>query len=533
MRLLCALGLFSALLHVTSCLLIGAFNIQRFGDKKSQNKEVMDIITQIIDRYDIILIQEVLDPDWKFRNISSEPLPLDRIGHKERYLFLYRHNKVSVKGSFQYDECKAGDFDRPPFVVQFSSTQTGVDFVLIPIHTSPSTADEAAKRTEKSKDGYVYKSTVEQLNALVDVVDAAKRKLENNNIVVLGDFNAGSNYVRNGDWKNIRLFTNKNFHWLINDVATTLAEKTIQTHDRIVVTTEMNEGVVKAEVFDFREAYHLKEAKKVFRCPRMRLLCALGLFSALLHVTSCLLIGAFNIQCFGTRKSQNKEVMDIITQIVLRYDIILIQEVRDKDGTVTQRLMDLVNHEPLPLGPGSHKERYLFLYKHQTVSVNGSFQYDEGKRGDFSRPPFVVQFSSTQTAVTDFVLIPIHTSPSTAVEELKALVDVVKEAKRKWQNNNIMALGDFNAGSNYVPMYKRPTIPLFDLNVFHWLIGNYVDTTVSGSIQAYDRIVVTDDMYKGMSPRSAGIFDFTNQYALTLDEAKAVSDHFPVEVELS
>ncbi|KAI4798110.1 hypothetical protein KUCAC02_022275 [Chaenocephalus aceratus] len=278
MRLLCALGLFSALLHVTSCLLIGAFNIQRFGDKKSQNKEVMDIITQIIDRYDIILIQEVLDPDWKvtkrlmdlvnhgslqFRNISSEPLPLDRIGHKERYLFLYRHNKVSVKGSFQYDECKAGDFDRPPFVVQFSSTQTGVDFVLIPIHTSPSTADEAAKRTEKSKDGYVYKSTVEQLNALVDVVDAAKRKLENNNIVVLGDFNAGSNYVRKGDWKNIRLFTNKNFHWLINDVATTLAEKTIQTHDRIVVTTEMNEGVVKAEVFDFREAYHLKEAKKV------------------------------------------------------------------------------------------------------------------------------------------------------------------------------------------------------------------------------------------------------------------------------
>ncbi|XP_033934242.1 deoxyribonuclease-1-like [Pseudochaenichthys georgianus] len=275
----------------------------------------------------------------------------------------------------------------------------------------------------------------------------------------------------------------------------------------------------------------------------MRLLCALGLFSALLHVTSCLLIGAFNIQCFGTRKSQNKEVMDIITQIVLRYDIILIQEVRDKDGTVTQRLMDLVNQvshqftnissEPLPLGPGSHKERYLFLYKHNKVTVTDSFQYDEGKAGDFNRPPFVVQFSSTQTAVTDFVLIPIHTSPSTAVEELKALVDVVKEAKRKWQNNNIMALGDFNAGSNYVPMSKRPTIPLFDTNVFHWLIGDYVDTTVSGSKQAYDRIVVTDDMYKGVSPCSAGIFDFKNQYALTLDEAKAVSDHFPVEVELS
>ncbi|KAJ4923012.1 hypothetical protein JOQ06_015362 [Pogonophryne albipinna] len=264
MRLLCALGLFLALLHVTSCLLIGAFNIQCFGTSKSQNKEVMGNITQIVLRYDIILIQEVLDPDWKFRNISSEPLPLDRIGHKERYLFLYKKETVSVKGSFQYDEGKAGVFERPPFVVKFSSTQTGVEFVLIPIHTSPSTADEAAKKTEKSKDGYVYKSTVEQLNALVDVVDAAKRKWENNNIMVLGDFNAGSRYVKDKDWKNIRLFTDKGFHWLIDDsVATTMAEKTIQTHDRIVVTTEMEKGVVPAEVFDFREAYHLKEANKV------------------------------------------------------------------------------------------------------------------------------------------------------------------------------------------------------------------------------------------------------------------------------
>ncbi|XP_010788869.1 deoxyribonuclease-1-like, partial [Notothenia coriiceps] len=153
-------------------------------------------------------------------------------------------------------------------------------------------------------------------------------------------------------------------------------------------------------------------------------------------------------------------------------------------------------------------------------------------------PVFIVSLHSLLSlswspAVTDFVLIPIHTSPTTAVEELKALTDVVNEAKTKWQNNNIMVLGDFNAGSNYVPMSKRPTIPLFGINVFHWLIANTVDTTVSGSKQAYDRIVVTDDMYNRMNPRSAGIFDFKNQYALTLDQAKAVSDHFPVEVQIS
>ncbi|KAK5914736.1 hypothetical protein CgunFtcFv8_009151 [Champsocephalus gunnari] len=177
----------------------------------------------------------------------------------------------------------------------------------------------------------------------------------------------------------------------------------------------------------------------------MRLLWALGLFSALLHVTSCLLIGAFNIQCFGPKKSGIKDVnhkyeeaRNIIKKIVLRYDIIVIQEVRCSDLKVTNRLMDLVNdgsdqfrHTVSdPLGPPSYKERYLFLYRKDKVSEKGSFQYDvEG----FERPPFVVKFSSTETAVKEFVLIPIHTKPDHAVQEMNALVDVVKAAREKME----------------------------------------------------------------------------------------------------
>ncbi|XP_033934249.1 deoxyribonuclease-1-like [Pseudochaenichthys georgianus] len=184
-----------------------------------------------------------------FDNISSVYLPVtkDGKGYKERYLFLYKHNKVTVTDSFQYDEGKAGDFNRPPFVVQFSSTQTAVkDFVLIPIHTKP---DHAVK----------------EIDALVDVVEAAEQKWKNNkNIVVLGDFNAGVRYVGTDDWKKIPLLTNKKFHSLIENVATTLAEETIQTHDRIVVTTEMYNAVVpnSAKVFDFKKAYGLEEPEK-------------------------------------------------------------------------------------------------------------------------------------------------------------------------------------------------------------------------------------------------------------------------------
>ncbi|KAL3054373.1 hypothetical protein OYC64_006658 [Pagothenia borchgrevinki] len=306
----------------------------------------------------------------------------------------------------------------------------------------------------------------------------------------------------------------------------------------------------------------------------MRLLCALGLFLALLHVTSCLLIGAFNIQQFGDKKSRNKDVMDIIKQIVLRYDIILIQEVRDKDLEATERLMNLVNNNVCvfsvcfpsgspqfayipsdPLGPSSYKERYLFLYRVQTVSVKGSFQYDGSffyrpsysliwwKIHVFDRPPFVVKFSSTETAVKEFVLIPIHTSPRTVaeaarkgkrstVDELNYLVDVVKEAESLWHNNNIVVLGDFNAAGTYVTKSDLQNIPLFTDNNFHCLIDDDVDTAVSGSPKAYDRIVVTTDMNNGVVPCSADVFNFKNKYGLTQAETLAVSNHFPVEVEL-
>ncbi|KAK5885548.1 hypothetical protein CesoFtcFv8_019247 [Champsocephalus esox] len=275
----------------------------------------------------------------------------------------------------------------------------------------------------------------------------------------------------------------------------------------------------------------------------MRLLWALGLFSALLHVTSCLWIGAFNIQCFGPKKSgikdpKNKyeEARDIIKKIVLRYDIIVIQEVLDPDGKVTNRLKDLVNNGydqfkhrvSNPLGPANHKERYLFLYRKDKVSEKGSFQYDV--KG-FDRPPFVVQFSSTHTGV-DFVLIPIHTKPDHAVEEIDALVDVVEAAEQRWKNNNIMVLGDFNAGVRYVGIDAWRDIRLLTEKGFHSLINDGVATTLAETtIQTHDRIVVSDEMKKGVVAGTAKVFDFKKEYGLG-DQAKKISDHFPVEVEL-
>ncbi|KAL3054380.1 hypothetical protein OYC64_006665 [Pagothenia borchgrevinki] len=273
----------------------------------------------------------------------------------------------------------------------------------------------------------------------------------------------------------------------------------------------------------------------------MRLLFSLSLLLALLHVTSCLLIGAFNIKQFGDKKSSNSTLMDLISTIVHRYDIVLIQEVRDSDLSATKRLMDRVNKASLqykyivsePLGRSTYKEQYLFLYREQTVSVVKNFTYDD-KMDAFSREPFVVMFTSKQTAVKDFVLIPQHTSPDSAVKEVNSLFDVVTDVRARWNTNNILLMGDFNAGCSYVSGADWQQIRLFTDKSFHWLIKDDVDTTVSENTHCpYDRIVVTADMNKGVVSSSAKLYNYMLDLKLSYSLASGVSDHYPVEVQLS
>ncbi|KAM3864091.1 deoxyribonuclease-1 [Diretmus argenteus] len=279
----------------------------------------------------------------------------------------------------------------------------------------------------------------------------------------------------------------------------------------------------------------------------MRLLGALGAFVALLQLGSCsLLLGAFNIKSFGDKKSSNNTLMEIISTIVHRYDIILIQEVRDNDLSATKKLMEHVNKgSPQfryrhivsePLGRSSYKERYLFLYREQTVSVVKNYTYDDGCEpcgtDTFNREPFVVMFSSKNTAVRNFVLIPQHTSPDYAVVEVDALYDVVADVNARWRTNDIILLGDFNSGCTYVLDSEWDMIRLFTDKSFHWLISDNADTTVSHTNCPYDRIVATTDMMRGVERGSAAVYDYMMDLNLSHSLALAVSDHFPVEVKL-
>ncbi|MGH0172575.1 UNVERIFIED_CONTAM: hypothetical protein FKN15_070542 [Acipenser sinensis] len=271
------------------------------------------------------------------------------------------------------------------------------------------------------------------------------------------------------------------------------------------------------------------------------------LLVACVETAGCsLLIGAFNIRSFGDSKASNATLMDIIVKVVQRYDIVLIQEVRDSDLSATSTLMRKLNSGSQhvyrhivsdPLGRSTYTERYLFIYRDERATVIDSYQYDDGCEpcgsDTFNREPFVVKFSSPHSAVREFAIVPQHTSPSAAVQEIDALYDVCKDLVSRWQTDNILLMGDFNAGCSYVTSSKWPQIRLRTDPQFQWLIPDSVDTTVTHTQCPYDRIVASGSAMKNaVSPGSAMVYDFQTVLKLTQDQALAVSDHFPVEVIL-
>ncbi|ELK07796.1 Deoxyribonuclease gamma [Pteropus alecto] len=247
-------------------------------------------------------------------------------------------------------------------------------------------------------------------------------------------------------------------------------------------------------------------------------LASLLLLVLAINSTLALRICSFNVRSFGESKKENQNVMDVIVKVIKRCDIILLMEIKDSYNMICPLLKKRLNGEKL-------------------VSVKESYLYHDYQAGDadvFSREPFVVWFQSPYTAVKDFVIIPLHTTPETSVKEIDELADVYMEVKRRWKTENFIFMGDFNAGCTYVPKKAWKSIRLRTDHRFTWLIGDQEDTTVKKSTNcAYDRIVLRgQEIVSSVVPKSNGTFDFQKAYGLTEQEALDVSDHFPVEFKL-
>lgn len=256
---------------------------------------------------------------------------------------------------------------------------------------------------------------------------------------------------------------------------------------------------------------------------------ALLALAGLLQVALSLKIAAFNIRTFGETKMSNATLSHYIVQILSRYDIAVVQEVRDSHLTAVGRLLDALNRDDPdtyhyvvsePLGRSSYKERYLFLFRPDQVTVLDSYQYDDGcepcGNDTFSREPAIVRFHSPLTKVQEFAIVPLHAAPLDAVAEMDLLYDVYLDVRQKWDLEDIMLLGDFNAGCSYVAPTQWASIRLRTSPAFQWLIPDTADTTSTATHCAYDRIVVAGTVLQhAIVPDSAAPFDFQAAYGLS------------------
>ncbi|XP_034878003.1 deoxyribonuclease-1 isoform X3 [Mirounga angustirostris] len=201
-----------------------------------------------------------------------------------------------------------------------------------------------------------------------------------------------------------------------------------------------------------------------------RLMGALLTLAGLLRVALFLKIAAFNIRTFGETKMSNATLSHYIVQILSRYDIVVIQEVRDSHLTAMGKLLDILNRDDPntyqfvvsePLGRNSYKEQYLFLFRPNQVSVLDSYQYDDGcepcGNDTFSREPTIVLFHSPFTAVQAFAIIPLHAAPLDAVAEMDSLYDVYLDVRQKW---DLELRGPLPVGLH--PPAHEPGLPVAD-----------------------------------------------------------------------
>lgn len=245
-------------------------------------------------------------------------------------------------------------------------------------------------------------------------------------------------------------------------------------------------------------------------------------------------IAAFNIQVFGQTKASNDSIMDVLARVVRSFDVVLVQEVRDRDELVADRFLDRINRDTDPpfamiegprLGTTSSKEQYVIYYRPGIVSFVDSFTVPDVDQR-FEREPLVARF---QAGFFDFRLVGVHIKPDHAYDELAALAEVA-DALVDSTEGDVILLGDFNADCSYF----RETDMSHPLKAasYHWVISDSARTAVASGC-TYDRIVLGDGTYGGeYVPNTAQVYRYDTEFGIT-DSAfvRRVSDHFPIYAE--
>jgi endonuclease/exonuclease/phosphatase family metal-dependent hydrolase len=256
-------------------------------------------------------------------------------------------------------------------------------------------------------------------------------------------------------------------------------------------------------------------------------------------------VGAFKIEVFGVTKFSKPDVVNVIKNTLIRYDIVLIQDIREANQASSNSINQLLNQVNAMgvgtwamvlssrLGRTTSKEQYAFFYKPSLVTVITTYQWPD--TGDlFEREPFIVHFHPTSCYdVGDFAFMAIHVKPTDAVAEINQLAAVYDSVKTILNLENILIGGNFNADCTYVTASEWASIALRTDTRFMWTISDDLDSSVHSNDCSYDRIVLAGSrLQNNYLPSSGKVYYFDADQGVNETMANLVSDHYPVEIKL-
>jgi len=222
-------------------------------------------------------------------------------------------------------------------------------------------------------------------------------------------------------------------------------------------------------------------------------------------------VASWNLQVFGPTKASDDDILDFYDLVLSQYDIIFVQEIRDKSGDAFKDLCKKFKGYECEIserdGRTTNKEQIGIIYKNNINLL--SLKSLEDPNDVWERSPIVADF---KVGEYEFTAYSTHIKPDNAVSEIKALEQVVID------EGNVMVLGDLNADCSYYD-----TDEVYTFIDWEWLIRDSDDTTVSENTDcAYDRIIVNNDMIEEIYYVRIFDFDITEKY----------SDHYIVSVEV-
>jgi len=224
-------------------------------------------------------------------------------------------------------------------------------------------------------------------------------------------------------------------------------------------------------------------------------------------------IANWNLEVFGDSKASKPELMQSYADAISQYDIVFVQEIRDKDSSAFYDLYRLLPGYEFRIssraGRSSAKEQYGLLYR-RGIQLRDFRDFNPDPQNRWERPPICASFHVDSY---DFTVYNIHTDPDDVKRELSHLERLILQNPE----GNITLLGDLNADQSY---YNNPREAEFDS--WHWLIQDSEDTTTTSTNAAYDRIIINSDAFEEYS--SHGI----HRQSIT----RSMSNHYPVWFEI-